>query len=89
MRGNSPRPKPEEAAESLVRGLGWLLIEAGNREHQPLAAELDVLQLPDQLLNGAIGRLGFHTRLAGLVKVVLHRFAVDHGLFPCRVLIRI
>ena len=72
-----------------MRRFAWFLIEAGNRENQALAAQLNVLQLPNQLLDGAVGSLGFHTRLAGLVEVVLHRFTVDHGLFPCRFLIRI
>src|SRR3990172_771219 len=63
----------------LVGGVIRLLIEASNREHDALAAQLHVLHLPDQLLHLGIGGLRIEPRQPGLLQVVRHCLSVNHG----------
>src|SRR5665811_650854 len=65
--------------DPLIGGARRLLIEAGDREHDPLPAQLHVLHLPDQLLDVGAGRFRIDAGLPRLEQVIRHRFAVDHG----------
>ena len=62
----------------MRRAAGFLL-KPGYRKHNALAAELNMLQLPEQLLDCGIGGLGIQTGPAGLLKVIFHRFSINHG----------
>ncbi len=65
----------------LVRGRRFLL-EARDRKHDPLTAELHMLQLPDQLFDILVRSFDFKAGLPNPLQVIRHRFTVNHGVRP-------